>query len=111
MKIRQNLERTRFIRTAGMKIPDCERGVSQVDSGLPGVLRIIVSYPIHQIVQLAVPKLGVEDLVNLELGSPSTSVGKGGGTTRPGNVFATCSSSRLTWNTGWIFMERGSRSL
>ena len=111
MKILQNLERTRFVWTAGMKFLDCERGVSQVDSGLPGVLRIIVAYPIHEIVQLAAPKLGVEDLVNLELGSPSTSVGKGGGTTRPENVFTTCSSSRLTWNIGWIFMDRGSSSL
>ena len=68
-----------FIRTAGMKFPDCERGVSQVDSGLPGVLQIIVSYPIHEVVQLAVPKLGIEDLVNLELGKPVHLSGQGRG--------------------------------
>ena len=53
-----------------MKIPNGERGVSQVDSGFQGVLRIIVADPIHEIVEPAVPKLGVEDLVNLELGKP-----------------------------------------
>ena len=53
-----------------MKIPDCERGVSQVDNWLPGVLRIIVADPIHEVEEPAVPKLGVEDLVNLELGKP-----------------------------------------
>ena len=53
-----------------MKIPNCERGGSQVDNGFPGVLRIIVADPIHEIVEPAVPKLGVEDLVNLELGKP-----------------------------------------
>ena len=100
----KNLERTRLIQTADMKIPDCERGVSPVDSWLPGVLRIIVADPIHEVEEPAVPKLGVEDLVNLELGKPVHLSREGGGTTRPGNVFATCSSSRLTWNTGWIFM-------
>ena len=69
----------RFVRTAGMKFPNCERGVSQVDSGFPGVLRIIVADPIHEIVEPAVPKLGVEDLVNLELGKPVHLRGQGRG--------------------------------
>ena len=62
-----------------MKLVDCERGVSQVDSWLPGVLRVIVADPIHEVVQLAVPKLGVEDLVNLELGKPVHLSGQGRG--------------------------------
>ena len=41
-----------------MKLPDCERAVSQVDNELPGVLRFIVADPIHEVVQLAAPKLG-----------------------------------------------------
>ena len=62
-----------------MKLLDCERGVSQVDSWLPGVLRVIVADPIHGVVQLAAPKLGVEDLVNLELGKPVHLSGQGRG--------------------------------
>ena len=58
-----------------MKLPDCERGVSQVDSWL----RVIVADPIHEVVQLAAPKLGVEDLVNLELGKPVHLTGQGRG--------------------------------
>ena len=42
--------------------------MSQVDSGLPGLLRMIVADPIHEVEEFAAPKLGVEDLVNLELG-------------------------------------------
>ena len=59
-----------------MKLLDCERGVSQVDSWLPGVLRVIVADPIHEVVQLAAP---VEDLVNLELGKPVHLSGQGRG--------------------------------
>ena len=62
-----------------MKLPDCKRGVSQVDSWLPGLLRNIVADPIHEIVQLAAPKIGVEDLVNLELGKPVHLSGQGWG--------------------------------
>ena len=62
-----------------MKVPDCERGVSQVDNWLPGVLRIIVADPIHEVVELAAPKLGVEDHVNLELGKPVHLSGQGRG--------------------------------
>ena len=62
-----------------MKLPDCERGVSQVDNWLPGVLRIIVADPIHEVVQLAAPNLGVEDHVNLELGKPVHLSGQGRG--------------------------------
>ena len=40
-------------------------------------------------------------------GKPSTWVGRGGATTRSGNVLATCGSRRLTWNTGWRCMEAG----
>ena len=101
----------RFIWTADMKIPDCERGVSQVDSWLPGALRIIVADPIHEVVEPAAPKLGVEDHVNLELGQPVHLTGQGRGHDTARERVATCSSRRLTWNTGWMFMDRGSNSL
>ena len=29
----------------------------------------------------------------------------------PGNMFATCGSSKLTWNTGWICMDGGNCNL
>ena len=42
--------------------------MSQVDNGLPGLLRMIVTDPIHEVEEFAARKFRVEDLVNLEQG-------------------------------------------
>ena len=53
--------------------------MSQVGSRFVGVLRIIVADPIHEVEEPAPPKLGVEDLVNLELGKAIHLSGQGRG--------------------------------
>ena len=53
--------------------------MSQVGSGLPGLLQMIVADPIHEVDQLPAPELGVEDLVNLELGKAIHLSGQGRG--------------------------------
>ena len=41
------------------------------------MLRIIVADPIHEVEELAAPKLGIEDGINLELGKPVHLDGQG----------------------------------
>ena len=77
--VTKNLDWTRVKWTAGMKFLDCHRGMSQVGSGLPGLLRMVVADPIHEVEELPAPKLGVEDLVNLELGKDIHLSGQGRG--------------------------------
>ena len=50
-----------------MKIINCQLGMSKVVGRLPRSVVDVVADPIHEVVQLAVPKFGVEDRLNLEL--------------------------------------------
>ena len=52
-----------------MKIINCQLGMSKVVGRLPRCVVYVVADPIHEAVQLAVPKFGVEDRLNLELGN------------------------------------------
>ena len=82
-----------------MKIINCQLGMSKVVGRFPRSVVYVVADPIHEVVQFAVPKFGVEDRLNLELWNAVHMDGRGGATTRPGNVFGTWGSRRLTWNT------------
>ena len=50
-----------------MKISNCQLGMSKVVPRLPRSVIDVVTDPIHEVVQLPVPKFGVEDRLNLEL--------------------------------------------
>ena len=49
-----------------MKIINCQLGMSKVVPRFPRSNIDIVTDPIHEVVQLPVPKFGVEDRLNLE---------------------------------------------
>jgi len=53
-----------------MKGSNGEASIGKIRSRLPRVLRRIVAHPIHQIVEFAAPKSGIEDRINLELRQP-----------------------------------------
>ena len=50
-----------------MKIINCQLGMSKVVGRFPRSVVDVVADPIHEVIQLAVPKFGVEDRLNLEL--------------------------------------------
>ena len=103
--------RTWLIRIKFMKGSNCEASIGKIRSRLPRVLRRIVAHPIHQIKEFAAPKSGIEDIIIFALRQPVHLDGQrdlhNASTTRPGNVFATCGSRRLTWNTGWMCIDGG----
>ena len=51
-----------------MKSGNCLVSMGDIGCRLPGLVVLVVTDPIHQVIQLAPEKLGAEDLVNLELG-------------------------------------------
>ena len=78
---------------------------------MPRVLRIIVADPIDEVEELA--KLGVEDLVNLELGKPVHLSGQGRGhdTARECVGHVQLEQANMAHNTGWMFIDGGSNTL
>ena len=51
-----------------MKGSNGEVSIGKIRCRLPRVLRRSVAQPIHEIVEFAAPKSGIEDRINLELG-------------------------------------------
>ena len=93
-----------------MKIRYCRLCIFQILHRLPRSLRNVVPDPIDKVPDLPPEDLGVHNFADLEL-REAIHVEEGGiFSTRPGNVFATCGSRRLTWKTGWMCMEGGRSS-
>ena len=90
-----------------MEINDGPICVLQVPHRLPRHVGVVATHPIHFVLKFAVKIARIHDGIHLKLRMIIHLGRERGGTTRSGNVFATCGSRRLTWNTGWMCMEAG----
>ena len=52
---------------SSVKILDCLARICQSNSWLPRAVRNVVAHPVHVVFQLAAPKSGVEDRIDLKL--------------------------------------------
>ena len=50
-----------------MKCRNCICRVGKIFCELPSALRLVVANPIHQVIEFAAPKSGIEDRINLKL--------------------------------------------
>ena len=90
-----------------VKILDCVGCICQNSSWLPRTVKNVVADPADMVFQLAAPKSGVGDRIDLKILHTVHLDCGGGATIRLGKGFATWGSRRLTWKTGWILMAEG----